>query len=99
MVRLAYIDTSTLVAILGSEAAAPEVRTRLGSFDRLISSNLLEAELRAGARLLAHEQGDHDPPDRVESRDHEEDVPRAYEIGERTAQERPDDHAAGDRGL
>jgi predicted nucleic acid-binding protein len=44
---LAYVDTSCLVAIAFDEPAARKVARRLGRFDRLISSNLLEAELRS----------------------------------------------------
>jgi predicted nucleic acid-binding protein len=62
-VKLAYVDTSCLVAIAFDEAGARKVARRLGRFDRLFSSNLLEAELRSallrervsddGGRLLA----------------------------------------------
>ncbi len=43
----AYIDTSVLAAIVFDEPGAGEYALRLDEFDRLISSNLLEAELRA----------------------------------------------------
>jgi hypothetical protein len=46
-VRLAYVDTSCLVAVALQEAGAARVAARLGRFDRLFSSNLLEAELRS----------------------------------------------------
>lgn len=44
---VAYVDTSCLVAVALDEPAASDVAARLAGFDRLISSNLLEAELRA----------------------------------------------------
>ena len=43
----AYIDTSVLAAIVFDEPGAGKYARRLDEFDRLISSNLLEAELRA----------------------------------------------------
>ncbi|MGQ0550367.1 MAG: PIN domain-containing protein [Armatimonadota bacterium] len=45
--RLAYIDTSCFVAIAFGEPAANRLAARLRRFDRLFSSNLLEAELRS----------------------------------------------------
>ena len=45
--KLAYVDTSCLVAIAFDEPGAGEVARRLARFDRLLSSNLLEAELRS----------------------------------------------------
>ncbi len=45
--KLAYIDTSCLVAIAFGEPPAPRLLARLRRFDRLFSSNLLEAELRS----------------------------------------------------
>ncbi len=45
--RLAYVDSSCLVAIAFGESAASRVTARLRRFDRLFSSNLLEAELRS----------------------------------------------------
>ena len=45
--KLAYLDTSYLLALgLGEEGSAALVR-RLERFDRFMASNLLEAELRA----------------------------------------------------
>ena len=44
---IAYVDTSTLVAIAFEEPGASQAGERLESFSRLLSSNLLEAELRA----------------------------------------------------
>ena len=43
----AYIDTSVLAAVAFDEPGAAACARRLDGFDRLISSNLLEAELRA----------------------------------------------------
>ena len=42
-----YVDTSVLMAIAFDEPGAPAHARRLDQFARLISSNLLEAELRA----------------------------------------------------
>lgn len=44
---VAYVDTSALVAIAFDERGAVACARRLDSFSRLVSSNLLEAELRA----------------------------------------------------
>lgn len=44
---LAYVDSSCLVAIAFSEPGAAKVATRLRGFERRLSSNLLEAELRS----------------------------------------------------
>lgn len=45
--KVAYVDTSCLVAIALGERAGPAVARRMRGFDELVSSNLLEAELRA----------------------------------------------------
>lgn len=45
--NVAYVDTSALVAIAFGEAGGARLARRLESFDELLSSNLLEAELRA----------------------------------------------------
>ena len=45
--KLAYVDSSCLVAIAFDEPQATETSKRLGEFGRLLSSNLLEAELRS----------------------------------------------------
>ncbi len=42
-----YVDTSVLTAIAFDEPGAAALAGRLGEFIRLVSSNLLEAELRA----------------------------------------------------
>lgn len=44
---VAYIDTSVLTAVVFDEPNAAAYAQRLDGFTRLISSNLLEAELRA----------------------------------------------------
>lgn len=44
---LAYVDTSCLVAIAFTETGAARLAGRLRRFERLFSSNLLEAELRS----------------------------------------------------
>ena len=44
---VAYVDTLVLTAIAFGEPDAVEHALRLDEFARLISSNLLEAELRA----------------------------------------------------
>lgn len=56
--RLAYVDTSSLVALALREPTAPGIRRRLRTFDLLVSSNLLEAEYRAAMRREAI-----DPPE------------------------------------
>lgn len=43
----AYVDTSVLVALAFEEPDGAGMRSRLEAFSRLLSSNLLEAELRA----------------------------------------------------
>lgn len=45
--KLAYVDTSCLLAIAFAETGSRPLASRLGRFDRLFSSNLLEAKLRA----------------------------------------------------
>ena len=55
---VAYVDTSVLTAIAFDEPGAAAYAQRLDEFARLISSNLLEAELRAAfarENLLFHE--------------------------------------------
>lgn len=44
--NVAYVDTSALVAIAFGEPGGTVLARRLDSFDELLSSNLLEAELR-----------------------------------------------------
>lgn len=48
--RVAYVDTSCLVAVAFAEPGHEEVAGRLSDCDRLVSSNLLEAELRSAFR-------------------------------------------------
>ena len=45
--RVAYVDTSCLVAIALSEPGYQKIENKLASFELLYSSNLLEAELRS----------------------------------------------------
>lgn len=45
--RLAYVDTSCLVAVAFNEPEGRGIPALLSRFDRLFSSNLLEAEWRA----------------------------------------------------
>jgi len=45
--KVAYVDTSCLVAIAFGESGASTLTRRLKAFDELVSANLLEAELRA----------------------------------------------------
>lgn len=44
---VAYVDTSSLVAVAFAEPGYADVARRLAAYPRLLSSNLLEAELRA----------------------------------------------------
>jgi predicted nucleic acid-binding protein len=45
--KVAYVDTSCLVAIAFGESGGTGLTRRLKAFDELVSANLLEAELRA----------------------------------------------------
>ncbi|HWP38169.1 MAG TPA: PIN domain-containing protein [Gemmatimonadales bacterium] len=45
--RVAYVDTSCLVAVAFGEAGAAALSRRLNRFDILAASDLLEAELRS----------------------------------------------------
>jgi predicted nucleic acid-binding protein len=47
---VAYVDTSCLVAIAFRERGATALLRRIEQYDDLLSSNLLEAELRAAYR-------------------------------------------------
>ena len=51
--KVAYVDTSCFVAVAFAEPGADKLTKRLGQFGRLVSSNLLEAELRSA---LAREE-------------------------------------------
>ena len=44
---VAYVDTSALVAVLLDEPGGVDLGSRLGTFAHVVSSNLLEAELRS----------------------------------------------------
>ena len=56
----AYVDSSVLLAIAFDEPSAPEMERRLAGFPRLVSSNLLEAEMRA---VFARGGRAFEPPD------------------------------------
>ena len=45
--KVAYVDTSALVAIAFGESGSSGIARRLKGFEELVSANLLEAELRA----------------------------------------------------
>ena len=60
---VAYVDTSAVVTVAFGERGAATLASRLEKFSRLVSSNLLEAEIRAACarerivfseRLFAH---------------------------------------------
>lgn len=51
--KLAFVDTSCLAAIVLNERNAPSLSRKLGAFDRLAASPLLEAELRT----VLHREG------------------------------------------
>lgn len=55
---VAYVDTSAVVAIAFQEPGASALSRTLNDFSRLISSNLLEAELRATFTREGVEFGD-----------------------------------------
>ena len=52
---VAYVDTSALVAVAFGERGAAAAARRLNGFSRLLSSNLLEAELRGAFAREGHE--------------------------------------------
>lgn len=58
--KVAYVDTSCLAAIAFDEPQAESTTRLMESFDRLISSNLLEAELRS-ALVREQVEGSADP--------------------------------------
>ena len=51
--KVAYLDTSCVAAIEFSEPGGAAMKRRLTAFDQLVSSNLLEAELRS----VCHREG------------------------------------------
>ena len=55
--RLAYVDTSCLVAVAFDEPGAHDMIRQLGECDRLFASNLLEAEFRSALHREGVEQG------------------------------------------
>jgi predicted nucleic acid-binding protein len=56
--KVAYVDTSCLVAIAFGERGSKALAKRLQGFDRLLSSDLLEAELLS---TLTREKATDDP--------------------------------------
>ena len=54
----AYVDTSALLTVVFEEPAAVAIVQRLAQFPRLVASNLLEAEMRAGFGRLGLEFDD-----------------------------------------
>jgi predicted nucleic acid-binding protein len=57
-VKVAYVDTSYLVAVAFGEPGGKDAAAHLKTFDRLFSSNLLEAELRSAlAREAVKDDG------------------------------------------
>ena len=55
--KLAYVDTSCLAAIVLNERNALSLSRKLGAFDRLAASPLLEAELRTVLHREGHREG------------------------------------------
>lgn len=51
---VAYVDTSAIVALAFNEEGAEAMADHLAGYSRLVSSNLLEAELRAACRRERH---------------------------------------------
>ena len=47
--KTAFVDTSCFVAIITGEAGSEQIASRIGSFEKIVASNLLEAELRSVA--------------------------------------------------
>lgn len=45
--KTAYVDTSAIIAITFDEACSGAIADRINRFDYVVSSNLLEAELRS----------------------------------------------------
>lgn len=56
--KIAYVDTSCIVAAAVSEPSATRVIKRLARFDRVLSSSLLEAELFSALRREGRELAD-----------------------------------------
>jgi predicted nucleic acid-binding protein len=50
MKKSAYVDTSCMVALAFGEPGSVRLGKSLGGYDRLMASNLLEAELRSALR-------------------------------------------------
>lgn len=58
--KLAFVDTSCLAAIVLNERNAPSLSRKLAAFDRLAASPLLEAELRTVLHREGHREGHRD---------------------------------------
>ena len=54
--KLAYIDTSVLVAIAYGEEGHKEIASRLSDLDRAFASNIVEAELHALLSAEGHKK-------------------------------------------
>ena len=54
--KAAYVDTSCLVGVAMNEPAGMRIRGRLMHFQKLVASNLLEAELRSAIQRMGVEQ-------------------------------------------
>ena len=52
-----YVDTSVLASVVFAERDSPGIRRRLLAAKRIVSSNLLEAELRAAMKREGQEPG------------------------------------------
>jgi predicted nucleic acid-binding protein len=57
-VRIAYVDTSCLVAVAFGEPGGRRMASTLEGFDRLVSSDLLEAEFRSALTREGVEGGE-----------------------------------------
>lgn len=66
--ELAYVDTSVFVAIAFDEPGSAELAETLESYETLVSSNLLEAELRASLVREGLEEGHAEVLDRFLAR-------------------------------
>ena len=55
--KLAYVDTSCLVAVAFDEPGAQDMVRHLGECDRLFASNLLEAEFRSALQREGVQEG------------------------------------------
>ena len=58
-VSVAYVDTSALITVFFNEPGGGELGNRLNTFSQIVSSNLLEAEIRS----VMHREGHACSPD------------------------------------